>query len=89
MDVCEQLYSVRTAPFDDGTGVCSFSGKKEAVSFLITKAKAKRRSLERYLQRTPVPPAADGAWINVAEFFDWHGCPQDVDPEVVNLYGLC
>jgi hypothetical protein len=62
--------------------VHSFSGKKGDVSFLITKAKAKCRSLERHLQRTPVPPAADGAWINAAEFFDWHGCPQDVDPEV-------
>jgi hypothetical protein len=59
--------------------VYSFSGKKEDVSFLITNAKAKRRSLERYLQRTPVPPAAEGTWINVAEFFDWPGCPQDVD----------
>jgi hypothetical protein len=62
--------------------VYSFSGKKEDVSFLITKAKAKCRSLERYFQRTPVPPAAEGAWINAAEFFDWHGRPQDVDLEV-------
>jgi hypothetical protein len=63
--------------------VYSFSGKKGDVRrFLITKAKAKRRSLERYLQRTPVPPAAEGAWINVVDFFDWQGCPQDVDLEV-------
>jgi hypothetical protein len=35
------------------------------------------------LQRgTPVPPAAEGAWIGVADFFDWHGRPQDVDLEV-------
>jgi hypothetical protein len=34
------------------------------------------------LQRTPVPPAIEGAWIGVAEFFDWHGRPQDVDLEV-------
>jgi hypothetical protein len=62
--------------------VYSFSGKKEDVSFRITKAKAKCRSLERYLQRTPVPHAADGAWISAAEFFDWHGRPQDVVLEV-------
>jgi hypothetical protein len=48
---------------------------------LIIKAKAKCRSLERYLQRTPVPPAADGAWINAAVLF-WHGHPQDLDLEV-------
>jgi hypothetical protein len=60
--------------------VYSFSGKKEDVSFLITKAKSKCRALERYFQRTPDPPAAEGTWINVAEFFDWHGCPEDVDP---------
>jgi hypothetical protein len=48
--------------------VYSFSGKKEDVSklpcHLITKAKAKCRSLERHLQRTPVPHAAEGAWIS-------------------------
>jgi hypothetical protein len=47
--------------------------RRKAVSSLIIKAKAKCRSLERYLQRTPVPPAAGGAWNNVTEFFDWHG----------------
>ena len=52
------------------------------MGFLITKTKAKCRSLERYLQRTPVLPAAEGAWIGVADFFDWHGRPQDVDLEV-------
>jgi hypothetical protein len=62
--------------------VHSFSGKKGDVSSLITKAKAKCRSLERYLQRTPAPPAAEGAWISAAEFFDWHGRAQDVDLEV-------
>jgi hypothetical protein len=56
--------------------VYSFSGKKEDVSFLITKPKAKCRSQERYLQRTPVPPAIEGAWIDVADFFDWHGRPR-------------
>jgi hypothetical protein len=67
--------------------VYSFSGKKEDVSSLITKAKAKRRSRECYFQRTPVAPAVEGAWIGVADFFDWHGRPQDVDLEVYQSAG--
>jgi hypothetical protein len=64
----------------------SLSGKKEDVSFLITKAKAKCRSYGRYLQRTPVTHALGGAYItNFADLFDWHGRPQDVDLGVVGL----
>jgi hypothetical protein len=54
--------------------VYSFSGNKEDVGFLITKAKAKCRSYGRYLQRTPVPPAVEGAYMNFADpfyVFDW------------------
>jgi hypothetical protein len=68
--------------------VYSFSGKKEDVSSLITKAGHRPKqsavpsgaTFNAHLFRSP---ANDGAWISIAEFFDWYGRPQD--PQDVDL----